>query len=501
MKYKTIREGLLKLFTLVFIITFIYIVYIAIFNCSIENFKINSIGVFVGSVFLILILYILDKYFVKLDEHVLFKVRIFSIITMIFLQIAFIIFLRVGLSWDYGAINNAAFEFALGKEMLPDYFYLLYPNNIGSTLFLGYIYKFISIFTNDKEIFLRVGIILNLLMINLSIFTTYFLIDKIFGESRATLFSVFSLTITPLYAYSQIVYTDTLTMFFPVGMLLLLYIYNENTKHSANSKYRKILYLIGIGILGVIGTNLKTNIVICLIAIIIFLLLTSSIFDGIKGMTFILLPFIVGSIIIHSIFSLYIPVSYKDAGLPYTHWIMMGLSGAVGSYSEDDVAKSREVKEKYGKEATAEYNKNVIKSRLKEFGVSGYTKFLKQKTSLTWGDGTYYSTNKLGRLPLKKTDLYYHVVEGNNDVFVYISQISHTVLMSGILIAAIGYYKKSFDFIKVLLIAIFGVFLFLILWETRPRYLVCFLPVIIITAFYGLDCIFKFIDKIRSPQN
>ena len=95
---------------------------------------------------------------------------------------------------------------------------------------------------------------------------TYILVKKVFNLKMATLFSFLSIFIIPLFAYSPILYTDTTTMIFPVAILLFLYNYNES------KSYYEIWNLIGIGVFGALGVKLKTNIIIVVVAIIIYIL-------------------------------------------------------------------------------------------------------------------------------------------------------------------------------------------------------------------------------------
>ncbi|MGO0862152.1 glycosyltransferase family 39 protein, partial [Clostridioides difficile] len=186
-------------------------------------------------------------------------------------------------------------------------------------------------YTDNILTFYVFGTLLNIFMINISILILSKFIKKVFGIYKETLFSVFALFITPFYAYSQIVYTDTITMFFPIAMFLFLYNY-------VNSKSKvKFRYLIYIGILACVGTALKTNVIISLIAILIYLFFLNKIKSSIKCISLIMIPFLIGTMFFQYIVTYFIPVTYKEAGLPYTHWIMMGLEKPYGSFSHEDV--------------------------------------------------------------------------------------------------------------------------------------------------------------------
>lgn len=484
-----LKKILLNVFSLLFICFSFYIVFTGVFNSSISFYKMKPLIIIAGSIGLFLLLYFIDKKLKLLKDSKLKKIVICSFIIIIILQLGFVVLLFIKPSWDYSRVLVQARELALGNYGFPEYFYDLYPNNIGLTLLMGAIFKLVNIFTDRDIIYLGVAIMFNILMINASIYVLYKLIYKLFGLSRATMFTIFVIMITPFYSYSQIVYTDTTTMVFPIAMLLMLYNYINSEKRN------KYIYLICIGIIGVIGTILKTNIVICLIAIFIYLILTNKLIIGVKNCVIISIPFVIIISIYQSLVPKFIPIEYKEAGLPYTHWVMMGLKGPYGFYDSDDVKFSKGIKLEQGKEATREANISVIKERLNNYGVKGCLELVNKKVETTWGDGTYFAPNKLSRFPIGENNVRKYVIGDKKAAFVYISQFSHVIILITILIGAIKAYKKPTDFVKVIHISIFGVFLFLILWETRSRYLICYLPVMILACSYGIDYAFKLIDS------
>ena len=64
--------------------------------------------------------------------------------------------------------------------------------------------------------------------------------------------------------------------------------------------------------------------------------------------------------------------------------------------------------------------------------------------------------------------------------------MSHLALIIMLFISSLTVFKRKYSLLQISQIAIFGVFLFLIIWETRSRYLVCILPLMLFTAIGGL---------------
>ena len=324
-----------------------------------------------------------------------------------------------------------------------------------------------------------VGCIFNIIMIDGAVVIMYVLIKNVFNLRMATLFGVLFILIVPMFTYSPIFYTDTITMIFPAAMLLLLYNFNNSRSNM------RIFYLVAIGVVGAMGIVLKTNIVIPLVAVFIYVICTNKIVKGIVNNLIILAAFLLIFSGYKAVANYVMPIDYSEAGLPMTHWVMMGLKNS-GAYNEEDVNFSASFESK--KEAQ-KANIQEIKNRLREYGAKGYLEFLTRKIKFTWNDGTYYSVNKLSREPLENNIIEEHVVGEKNHPFIYFSQMSHLALITLIFISSLAAFKKknSYRFMQCTQIAIFGVFLFLIIWETRSRYLVCILPLMMFSAIGGLD--------------
>lgn len=484
---KNIKQNLLKTFTIVFIITMIFLVWTAIFNNGSLFRELNIYVEIIGAIGFIALLWLIYKILNRINERYLWIIVGFSFITIIILQLFFIRYFRVNPSWDFDVIIGGAKAIANGDKYLWSYFYERYPNNSGITLVLAFIYSFVKKFTANNDIYLYVGYLLNIIMVNLSVYVIYKFSKEEFGKRFSALVSIFCIFVTPLYTYTTIVYTDTITAVFPILEFYLLY-----KVLKTNSK-KKWLYISSLGVLAAIGTILKTNILISFIAIVIICIFLLRKVELLKSLIILLASFSIVMVVGKGIISERFPIKYEDAGFPYTHWIMMGLKNQ-GGYDGYDVNFTSDICKKQGKEAAERANIEEIKNRLKNYGVKGYLNFLKEKISFTWGDGTYYAPNKLRRDPISTNNMQEYVIGEKNQAYIYLSQFVHIVILIGITISGVMSYKR-YDVIKGIQICIFGVFLFLILWETRSRYLVCYLPLMIFCAMDGFNSIFKSVES------
>lgn len=479
MKLNNIGNVLLKIFACIFTLMSSYLLFINVTSNYGRVFPMNRVIVLVGAIAIISVLFLLKMLFNKLKDKTLVKISIIFGIILVVLQIVFVIYCRVKPSWDFGVIFYNAYNISNSVFDLPEYYYKFYPNNLGALLLFTAIFKIVSIFTVKEGVYLLVGCIFNIIMIDGAVVIMYVLIKNVFNLRMATLFGVLCILIVPMFTYSPIFYTDTITMIFPAAMLLLLYNFNNSRSNM------RIFYLVAIGVVGAMGIVLKTNIVIPLVAVFIYVICTNKIVKGIVNNLIILAAFLLIFSGYKAVANYVMPIDYSEAGLPMTHWVMMGLKNS-GAYNEEDVNFSASFESK--KEAQ-KANIQEIKNRLREYGAKGYLEFLTRKIKFTWNDGTYYSVNKLSREPLENNIIEEHVVGEKNHPFIYFSQMSHLALITLIFISSLAAFKKknSYRFMQCTQIAIFGVFLFLIIWETRSRYLVCILPLMMFSAIGGLD--------------
>lgn len=477
-----IKKYTMEIFKVIFLITVLYLVINAVLNPSQMFYEMKTIKVMMWTSICMLFIYIVYKMSFRIKDKKKKYIIVGLFMTLVVIQIFFAYYLRVGFTWDFGVTMNTSIEFANGNRELPFYYWAKYPNNIGIVFLLSSIFRVILFFYSSFSNYYLCGILINLLVINGAVIIGLYIIYKKYSLNEMILFMMISLFITPLYSYVTIVYTDTIAMIFPILALLFLIISEE--KKSG-------IYIIISGIFLIIGSFIKTNVIIFFIALIIYIIYKYKIKSSLKYIT-ILITLFMGINALYSInIQRYIPISIEKSGFPATHWIMMGLIGNGGYCGEDDQFSTKTYEE-FGKEGTKKANIKVIKERIKKYGFKGYIKFLKKKMDITWNDGTYFAPDKLVRQPHNaEAILFKKVVSGDNEKFVYLSQAGHLVLLIGIFLGSIKSLKKQCDYITFLQIAMFGNMLFLLIWETRSRYLVYCIPIMIFLAIDGYIKIIK----------
>lgn len=496
---KKINDIILNIFNVFFAIAFTFITCYVISNNA--KIKADLIVPTIVTVFSVCLCILLTFKFVnsyKLKKIKTIKICIFCVI--IFIQLIFGFKCKIVSSWDSGVIMDVSSRIANNTYNgdSTEYF-SMYNNNIPIVILLTNIFKFVHLFFGANSNYMAVAIVINIVLIDIGIYLTQKVVEKVYGENNSLFALIFMAVIAPLYCYTPIIYTDTFTVLFPV---LILYLYILSTGENITLK-RKVIFSILIGLVTFVGMRLKITVVFILIAILVLDIFRlkftkkeikeKSIRYGVIFATIIIL-FMIKTII----YSCFINNKLDDSKkFPFTHWIMMGLSQDCGVYSEDDVnyTKSFET-EKLKKES----NIKVIKERLKEKNV----KFYLNKINFVWGDGTYFSSNKLVQGSYEK-NFFHEFVTSQGKYYKYYHIFVQTIHFSMLILITISSFIAIFKEDEVNLIcriSIFGLLLFFILWEARSRYIFNYIFILVIAMISTLNSLKEWIkNKKKNYDN
>jgi len=467
--------------------------------------KINTVVCIIGIILYLLFLFTMYVLIGKCIKNITKKreIIILLIFFIIFLciQIIFGISLRVTPSWDFGAVYDSAVSYATKGTFGGLDYYSLFPNNIALLFILSSFFKIASFIGITNFYF--VGLFLNVISIDISILLLYFVIRKKINIKSALFTLVVCSTVLAFFTYTPIYYSDTMSLPYITGMIYIIECIDVD---KFNKKpFLKVSYYLLASLTCFIGYMLKMTAIICLAGIIIYHLLCDNEFlkKNVKKFSIIIVIILLMSIIFKLTITKNIEEKTNVEKIPYTHWIMMGMnSTTMGIYSGDDYNLIT-----YSVPTTAERQKiNIveIKKRLKAFGYIGYIKFLADKASITWGDGTYFAPEKLRREVVNYTTLHDYVLTNGEHFNLYytFSQVVHFTIMIFMTISvAILFKRKEYNFLFSILLSIFGLFIFLLIWETRSRYLINFIPLFIILAVFGFKSVFEYILKRVNYSN
>lgn len=401
---------------------------------------------------------------------------------------------------DFNAIFTSAIEYATtGKlKSFPVYFEQ-FPNNWGLLVWLIGFYRILYHFgmtaTSD---FLCAGVILNCVVIDLSVLLLVIFCKKVWGCPAAMIALGLSLLFTPFYLHVPIFYTDTMSLIFPPLALLLLY-----AAQRCSSWLPRILLYLLLGIVLSFGAKVKGNLMVLLVAFIIYLLMQIPLRRS--------LCCILALIVSFGCFSAAFDAGVKRSNIvnmdtidtyqfPKEFWFYMGLSNPGGFNGEDfdTIRFKNSVAEK------RETARERIRLRLHNYGVKGLISHLTIKLGYTYGDGGYYICQQLQDSPLKDTLLADYVFYNRPNSYIYLSISGGYHFLLGLIMIAgllIGLFKETdFSLTSLNYLILLGIFLFLMLWETRSRYLLNFTPVMLLVCAVQLSRLFGRLTNRTAKQ-
>lgn len=317
---------------------------------------------------------------------------------------------------------------------------------------------------------------LNVLLMQLSYFLTYKISGLIFDERKQKPLSVIILMACPvLYVYSCVFYTDTL------GMPLLLGAIYFGLKAKRSGDKKVVIYTVASALCIAVGYSVKGNIAIIAVAFFIYMFLRMS-FK--RFIAFLLAAVIclasvsVGTKGIMKGLGVITDESLEAYSFPFTHWVMMGLNGR-GGYNADDFQLTFHTE---GYEAKKQMNMDEIEKRIDDMGLSGMLLHLGKKIKYTWYGGAYQSTNQFA---LSEKDSATEFFESSGVYLVWCFLFQSMLIILMLISFWAGAVRKRLDSVCLLRLIELGMFLFLLIWETRSRYMINLLPIYILIAADG----------------
>lgn len=367
-----------------------------------------------------------------------------------------------------------------------DIYMARYPNNFAIMFFLALLYRVWYLLFGTIPLYAPV--VVNCIAITASVLFTALIAKQLWGRRKSLFVLVMLVIFSPYYLYVPLYYTDTLSM--PFGVLALYWIVLA-IKKDKSERIKRYLLLFFSGAMLLIGYKVKGNLAIPLVAAIIYAFAKCKI----KEFACIALALVLGfgsfMIMFKAGYSYLNLVSEEDVDhyeYPYTHWVMMGLNG-LGGYNKKDSIYTAKID---GKQNKAAGNIEVIKQRVSD-QLENHTlvKHFVNKALWMWTDGTYTIPGHLKTYVQRSWlhDIFLRNGKYYKYYFGYASayQLLLTFLM---MISALkGIIKSKIDFTVLLKLIVFGIFIFLLIWEGRSRYLFNLTPVFILVSADGVFCI------------
>lgn len=415
-----------------------------------------------------------------------------------FIIVIWQIFLVYNLSgwsgWDPSFLTAAA-----TYKVVEDSYFSVYPN----VVFQLFINHFVWILTGQqsRETLIIILNLLNILMLDTALLLLLKSLRKLFNGRYLCETAVLGLLIIGLSPYVAIPYTDIISF-----LLSSIAIYLVVVLKNIRSKQKRVFVLISLGLVMVLSYMTKPSLLIFYMAIIIAIVLFLN-KSSLKNCF--ISSLILTITIAFSVFGIHYFMAHQDyininheMREPATHFIAMGMTGK-GGFNGKDIKDDTSI-ETYKERNDA--NKQKIKKRLKKFGnVTNYQKFLFTKQINNTSDGSFAWGVEGGFLKLFDINdnigsrfvmkMYAKNGQALNNTFEFRFLIQIVWLIVLVLCWFSAFINNRFSII--LKLTIVGFMLFLLLFEGgRSRYVIQFLPFIIMTIPYGIMAIDNLKKKI-----
>lgn len=414
---------------------------------------------------------------------------------VVILQIVFVYYVHPEAGFDAGALHYAAISSENAKEPNMTAYYSLYPNNLLSTLVMHWLTVISG--QTSWQFFDYVTLFLVDLSAAFNLASVAIVKKKALGTAlyiHCAWLAVFPSIIMP--------YTDAWVLPF-VSLYMLCYFIMKKvaSSNAIISQVILVLAAVGFGVSVVLTYFVKPSAIVPVIAIVIIELLSwlikkkhFSMRQVILALSMIIL--IGGSAgLTYEVANnqtknqTYIKID-KSLAIPPIHFMAMGVYGE-GGYSTKQAIQMSVLRTK--KEKT-DYSIKMLTKRLKKLGPFGYAKFLVMKHRNNTADGTFGW--------LKEGHFFRENQKPNNKgisnkiknyVFLYGRHIADFRFAAqlwwiGLLvIIALGFGPRT-DLIQLLRLSLVGGFMFLLLFEGgRSRYLIQYLPCILLLSTVSFD--------------
>ena len=400
-----------------------------------------------------------EKKFTKKRVRLIFA---FFCLILLALQILFVRYLHYNYEMvDPKITGEFAKRFVMGEDLgsIKESYRIYaakYPNAWGMIYLQIPFFALWKLFTGGVSIY--AGQTFNVILIQLSVIMTFLTGERIFKLNSQRLFcGIISALMPVMLLYTPFFHSDTAGMIF---VSCTLYFLTLAVKEK--SKTKSVVYALIASLFIALGNTVKGSIAIILISVMIFFVLKMGVKRG-------------------AILSL----------AAVTHWIMMSLNSDYKTHVDEDVDFTMSF-DTY--DAKKQANIREIKARLENISTPYEAcKMAYHKVARTWDSGGFAYGKYLSRSDpsgglreVLHSRLLGSYVDGYHSAML--------IAMAFGAVYAAGKRRHSVLFFSI--VTLTGVILFFLIWENPPRYIVTFIPVIMLLCTAGTRFITAIISRL-----
>ncbi|MBO5283228.1 MAG: glycosyltransferase family 39 protein [Lachnospiraceae bacterium] len=383
--------------------------------------------------------------------------------------------------WDQMQVYLDAMDFKAGNfQDMTGYIYMC-PHQYGLT----FLYEIFLVFGGGYRLLQY----LNVLMVMCIVFCAYLIVEELFGDVQASLYTVLgNLLFFPLWIYVNYVYGELLSMGFSMLGIWLLVHWCRTGKH----RYA-LLSLLALSV----AVLARSNALVVLIAVCITMLIHSLRQRSWKALLVALLVLLVP---VGSIGAMRFSYELRsgnriEGGIPASMYIAMGMQrspGGAGVYNGynnsvfrgeagSDEEKANEIAVTYIRERIAEFRNDPAMAR----------EFYKEKIQEQWNEPTFCSlvmTATFEQPPAGIVEKLYYG-DWQQRYRDYMNRYVTVMYLGVILYSIAGLLRKTNILQCLMAIGVIGGFLFSILWEAKSRYVLPYIVLLIPYMALGISAL------------
>ena len=382
---------------------------------------------------------------------------------------------------DYESVYRTAYTLASGEPVANWDYFSMWTNNLNVLTILTCLMKIpLLAGVSDPYYFL---LAMNVLQMMAVLTSLYYLAGKI-GEKRYSVqwFTVILFTLwTPVWSSTNAFYSDQMSF---GGGVIALAIYFYTSEKLQIQGFSKWFCLFGSGLLWGISASAKITAATAFVALLIL-----HILSGKKGFTKEYLFFALIFVMTLKGFSLlaeqYPSRENEDwLKMPVEYWIAMGLEGN-GTYADNTYLVEGCFYSPNAAERKS-FCRDLIRERYKNLFDRDH---VIRKTSVIFGSGDISPTSLI--YPVEENFLW-HLFYWEGDYYWKYTCTSTSFFYAVLLLILAGSVMQTIryqpdDLMFLVYLTIFGLFVFLMMWEAQNKQLYNHIPWLTLAAVYGID--------------
>ena len=371
---------------------------------------------------------------------------------------------------DLEPVFRGAYTYAIaGKmdEIQIDYFYK-HPNNLPFTVLLTFLFRVARKFGMDAyESYIALASAFNGVCLAAGYWFTYLCARRLKNvHTGFTALGILYLCL-PLQFLISVCYTDTTTLLF-APFALYLYLCARVQPHLM----RKLLLYAAMGAVMGLGTQIKYSVAFTVIALAIDALLSGKWKHALAATGGLVLGFLLWGAVFNSFVYAHVldKTLARDAATPFSSYLMMSMHGD-GAFNAADRQFAWSFATKEEKETAI---RAQIQQQMQSYTPASFAVFLNQKAVRSFGSANMEYDFTAANSPMQQGFFVECISKGGRwyEACGIVTQGWHIAVYLLCIACAIHAFRRKNHAAFVPLVSLFGLLLFLLIWEASQRYLV-----------------------------